>query len=157
MEILKYNPCKDAVEFRSKFETFEDAWNACERGDWMFWIAQKVGVDIRTMTLAKGLCAETVIHLMQDERSKKAVYAAIAFGRGEIDEEDLQLAAAAALAAAAYATATAAYAYAAAYAAAAAASGYAASTASTSYADTAKICREILTESVLEKIKTTKQ
>jgi hypothetical protein len=38
----------------------------------MLWLAF-YGVDRRKLTLAKALCAETVLDLMTDDRSKKAV------------------------------------------------------------------------------------
>jgi hypothetical protein len=55
-------------------------------------------MDFQTITLAKGLCANTVRHLMKDDRSIKAVDVAIAFGRDEatLDELDSAYAAAAA-------------------------------------------------------------
>jgi hypothetical protein len=173
-EIEKFNPCREALEFRKQYPTLLDAWNACPRGDWMLWIAKKAGVDIRLLTLAKGKCAETVKHLMKDDRSIKAVEAAIAFGEGRINEDELKAAAAyaadaAADAAAAYAYAAAAYAAdaaadaAAAYAAdaayAAAAYAYAADAAAYAAADaartanrkkTADICRAVLQHIVVE-------
>jgi len=177
MELKKYNPCSEAMDFRKEFKTFSEAWENCPRGDWMLWIAQKTGVNKRKMTLAKALCAETVKHLMKDERSLNALKVAKNYGRYKANDEELRHAAAAAYAAdaaaytdadadaAAYAAAAAAYAaaddaYAAdAYAAAAA---YAAAYADTDAdADarkqnqlaTAKICRKILTKDVLRLIK----
>ena len=125
-EIEKYHACQEAVEYRKQFDTFEQAWNACPRGDWMMWIAAKAGVDKRTLTLAKGLCAETVIHLMMDKRSVKAVQTTITYGKGEATDQELAAAAATADAAAWAAAYTAAadadaVAYAAAYTAATAA------------------------------------
>ena len=167
-EISKYDPCHEAIEFRSKFNSFAEAWEACPRGDWMLWIASKVGVETRTLTLAKGYCAKTVIHLMKDKRSRAAVKAAIAFGKGKISREELTAAAAyaaAAAAAAAYAdaaaaAAAAAYAYAAyaATAAAAAAAAYADADAAAAAAKkenqlkTAKICLKYLTKAVMDLI-----
>lgn len=171
-EIEKYGPCSGAVEFRKQFNTFQEAWEACPRGDWMLWIAKKVGVDKRTLTLAKGLCADTVVHLMKDQRSRNAVTVAIAYGNGNASEEELADAAYAAYDAAADAAASAAYAAAnAAYATAAAAyATYSAAEAAAeadysaydaaAYAaakkqnqnQTADICREVLTENVMQLI-----
>jgi len=139
-EIKKFDPCKSAIEFRKEFKSFEEAWDACPRGDWMLWLASKLKVDKRLLTLTKGYCAKTVEHLMKDERSKKAVQAAIDYGNNLIDEEELRgaaatayaataTAAAAADAAAADDAAAAAYAAYAAYAAAAAYAAYAAAAA----------------------------
>lgn len=84
--------CEDGYEFAIKYKTLRDAWDNCERGDWMAWYAERAGVDKRILTLVAGLCAETVIHLMKDDRSVKAVKAAIAYGKGEIDDNELEYA-----------------------------------------------------------------
>jgi hypothetical protein len=52
IEILKFEPCEEAVKFRSQYETFEQAWQNCPRGDWMLWIAKKLDVNLKTLTLA---------------------------------------------------------------------------------------------------------
>jgi hypothetical protein len=143
-EIEKYNPCPDAVEYRKGFDTFRQAWDACPRGDWMLWIAARVGVNKRLLTLAKGRCAETVKHLMQDERSVRAVDMAISYGLGEATDEQL-IAVANAYAAAAEYAAVAAYSaadaavssYASAYAAAYAAKAADAYASADAYTDAA--------------------
>jgi len=168
MNILKkLNACSEGAAFAEGYLTLQEAWGACPRGDWMLWLAKNLGVDLRTLTLAKGLCANTVRHLMKDPRSVAAVDAAIAFGRGEITKQELKEAYAAA--AAASSSSSAAYAASAAYSAAAAAdAAYAASSSSSAayavaYAaaaaartknrqQTADICREILTAAVFEKL-----
>ena len=132
-EITKYNPCNDAVEFRNKYNTFQEAWKNCWRGDWMLWLAGELKVPLKPLTLAKALCSKTIIHLMKDERSKKAVEVAEKYGRGKATRKQLDAAAADAYVAdaAAYASAyAAADVYAADAAAYAAASAYAAAYAS---------------------------
>src|SRR5688572_23708347 len=98
--------CSDAVSF-AKGKTIEQAWNECPRGDWMLWLYRRAeNFDKRKSTLAKGHCANTVRHLMNDIRSTNAVDAAIQYGNGEIDDTQLKDAADAAAAAdAAYADA----------------------------------------------------
>ena len=122
--------CFKAVKWAKDYPSFESAWNACHRSDWMLWIAKKLNVDKRKLTLAKGKCAETVIHLMKDQRSIDAVKAAIAYGNGEIDDVQLKIAADAAdvvdVAYAAYAAAR-----------------------KENQRKTADICREILTDEIL--------
>lgn len=166
-EIEKYNPCQEAVRFRKEFDSFQEAWEACPRGDWMLWIAQRVGVDLRTLTRAKALCALTVKHLMKDERSVRACEVSLKFADGEATLEELAAAVYAA-ASAVYAAASAAT-YAAAYAAYAAANRYrytdvaiyaasatiyasAINTGRENQKQTADICRENLTEVVFEKL-----
>ena len=113
-ELLKNkNACKEAIDW-AEGKSLEEVWNTCHRGDWMLWLAGKTGWwSDRELSLAKGKCAETVIHLMKDERSRAAVKAAIDYGEGKISREELAAAAAAADADASYAdaaTANAAYA-----------------------------------------------
>ena len=81
--LIELNACKDARTWAAD-KTIEEAVSTCQRGDWMLWLAKKVNVGIRPLTLAKGKCANTVRHLMKDERSIKAVDAAIDFGNGLI-------------------------------------------------------------------------
>ena len=107
--LIELNACEDAREWADD-KSIEEAVNTCPRGDWMLWLAKKVNVGIRPLTLAKGKCANTVRHLMKDERSIKAVDSAIDFGNGLIEESELRDAYAADAAAAAYAAAYAAYA-----------------------------------------------
>src|SRR5690606_8873474 len=140
IEIEKYRPCTEALRFRMQYNSFQEAWAECPRGDWMLWSAQRVGVDLRTLTRAKALCALTVQHLMKDERSGRACDIALKFADGEATREELDDAAAAAddadAAAAADADA----------AAAAAAAAFAAAAAARikSQQQTAEICREHL-------------
>lgn len=151
-ELTKIDACKEAIEWVGD-RTLEQAWNECERGDWMLWLAQKNGVDIRPLTLAKARCAKLVVHLMEDERSVKAVEIAERFGLGQATRKELGDAADAA-SAVFYASASAYAAYVAASAAASA--SYAASYAYSSAAlrqktlkQCADICRETLTKYIL--------
>ena len=157
--LMKLNACKDAREWAGD-KSWEEIYNTCHRGDWLLWLFKRTNPDdLQLLTLAKGHCAKTVRHLMKDERSIKAVDAAIAFGEGKISRDELDAAdaaafAASASAAAAYASAasaaSAAYAaYAAAYAAAAASDdAYAAYVADAAKKEnqqlTADICRKYL-------------
>jgi len=129
-KLIGLDACDDAIAWVGDRD-LPAAWNECERGDWMIWLASRSGVDLRTLTAAKAACAEYARPYMKDERSIAALDAAHAFGRGEMSEGELSASADAAYAAAyaAYASAYAAYAYFAAdaaYAAADAAAVYAA-------------------------------
>jgi hypothetical protein len=175
IEIQKYDPCHEALVYRRKYKTFEDAWNNCPRGDWMLWIAKRLDVDIKILTKAKALCALTVKHLMKDKRSIEACEIALKFSEGKATVEELSDAAAAAddatyaaadadgadaayaAAAAAYAAADAAYAdaaaaYAAAYAAADSAADADGAARKANILKTADICRKVLTKYVLKEI-----
>ena len=171
-DISKFSPCNEAVRYYAQHDTFRSAWQNCPRGDWMLWIARRIKVDERLLYRAAGMCAATVLHLMKDQRSRDAVQAAIDYADGKIAKKKLEKyrkdAACAfddAYASAAHAD-TVAYAYDdsdAAYAAYAASSAayaaYIASDAAASDAasaenrkQTADICRDILTDAVMEKV-----
>lgn len=132
-DITKFNPCESALDYYNQFDTSEDAWKNCPRGDWMLWIASQLGIDDRKLTLAKALCANTVKHLMKDKRSREAVYVAFKYGRGKATKDELRTAAANA-------------------AAASNAAASAAAAKKKNQLQTADICRKVLTESVFEKI-----
>ena len=140
--LIELNACEDARVWAAD-KSIEQVITECHRGDWLLWLASKVEMDFQTITLAKGLCANTVRHLMKDDCSIKAVDVAIAFGRGEATRKELNAAYVYAYAAAAYAAAAAAAA--AAYAAdAAAAAAYAADAKIENQQLTADICRKYL-------------
>lgn len=81
--------CDDAKEW-ALGKSWREVYDTCHRGDWLLWLYRmSKGYDLQKLTLAKGLCANTVRHLMRDERSLKAVDAVIAFGRGEINIDEL--------------------------------------------------------------------
>src|SRR5690554_258351 len=95
-DLKQLEPCENGYKFAQSKNSLIDAWETCERGDWMLWFAQKLNCPLQLLTLAKGRCAETVIHLMRDERSRKAVEVAIDFGNGVATREELYAAACAA-------------------------------------------------------------
>jgi len=144
-KLEKLNACREAIEYVREQKSAILAWQNCERGDWMLWLAKKLDVDDKALTMAKAMCAKQVEHLMTDQRSKDALQSCFDYVNGKITRAELDAAADAAYAA--YA-ADAAYAAYAAYAAANADAAYAAARIS-SLKKSADICREYLTEEVL--------
>ena len=135
LKLIELDACKEAKEF-CEGKDLETAWRECPRGDWMLWLYVRLyPLNKRQITLAKGHCANTVRHLMKDERSIKAVDVAIKYGNNEATEEELKEAAYAAVAAAANAAA----AYSDAAAAAAAANAANAANAAYAYAAAAAV------------------
>jgi hypothetical protein len=131
--LITLNASQEAREWAAD-KTWEEIFNTCYRGDWLLWLYKKTNQgDLKAFTLAKAHCANTVRHLMKDERSIKAVDTAIAFGEGRTTRKKLNDAYAAADAAAD-----------AAYAAAAYADAYAADARKKNQQLTADICRKYL-------------
>jgi hypothetical protein len=91
--LVKLNACEEAKDWVAD-KSWEEVYSTCHRGDWLLWLFAKTNPkDLQLLTLAKGHCANTVRHIMTDERSLKAVDAAIAFGEGKITIEELDAAA----------------------------------------------------------------
>ena len=168
--LIKLNACREAIEWAGD-RTIEEIVKDCDRGDWLLWLAKKIGIELQPLTLAKGHCANTVRHLMENEKSIEAVDMAIAFGEGRATMEELNNAAYAAEAASYAAGATlyativadaaivgdASYAAYAAATAAACAAGDAAYT-TAAYAakkqnqkETAEICRKYIGQLIIDK------
>ena len=103
--------CKDAIEWAEKYPTLDEAWNACERGDWMGWLlgqllVGKEGPENRgDLVLAACDCAELVIQHVPDgeDRPRAAIDTARAWARGEATEEEVAAGAAGAAGDAAWA------------------------------------------------------
>jgi hypothetical protein len=162
-EYLKsINAYSDAVKWAEN-KTIEEVVATCHRGDWFLWLAKKCDIGLQSLTLAKSHCANTVRHLMKDERSIKAVDIATAFGEGRATRKELDYAAANAYVAADAAVAADVDAYAdAAYAAYAAADADAAAAAAAVYAavgasdanrlQTADICRKYIGDLIIQKV-----
>ena len=91
--IEKLGPCDEGLDWLGD-KPLEAAWAECHRGDWMLWVADRVGVDIKTLTLAKVRCARLVQHLMKDQRSLDARVIAEAFAAGTATRAQLDAAAA---------------------------------------------------------------
>ncbi len=138
-KLKKLGVCEDAVIWASEQQNLEKAWQNCERGDWMLWLAGKTAgpsgdTRRKKLVLAAVECAELSISYVRagENRPAKALRIARdwAIG-GKSTLEDVK--SAAADAASAYASASAAYAYASAYAAAAYAASAALAAADAAY------------------------
>ena len=146
-KLKKLNACREAIIWVKSQKSIPLAWELCERGDWMLWLAKMLDIDDKTLTMAKAMCVKQVEHLMKNQRSKNALQACFDYVNGKITRKELDAAAAdaaddadaayaayAAYAADAAAAAADAYTYAYAYAADAADAAYAADAADAAYA-----------------------
>ena len=85
----EYQACQHSILWAQEM-SIEEIVKKCYRGDWLLWLGKKIDLPIKDLTLAKGKCAETVIHIMKDERSKKAVKNSIKFGKGKLTIIELE-------------------------------------------------------------------
>jgi len=130
-KIKSIHPCSGAVRWMDHYETPQEAWDACERGDWMLWLMGHKSDRKLSVRAACG-CARLSLKYAKGSEALNAIEAAEGWCEGKVTQHEVKIAADAADAAtaAAYAAATAAYTAAtAAYTAAAAAAAYTAAAA----------------------------
>lgn len=87
--LVELRACEEAIDWAQDMP-IEEVVRTCHRGDWLLWLANKVDIDKRKLTLAKAHCANTVRHLMKDQRSINAIDVAIAYGNNQADDEQLK-------------------------------------------------------------------
>lgn len=94
--LKKRGACDEGYEF-AKDLTLEQFLKTCKRADWILWLFRQTnGNDLAKLTEAKALCANTVRHLMTNEKSTNALDVAFKFAKGQATREELKAAAAAA-------------------------------------------------------------
>lgn len=97
-EILRRTGARDDVCQWSRNMGLRQAWTDCERGDWLLWLAARLGVDRRQVVLAACQCARLALpHVTPiEERPRQAIEEAEAWCRGEANLKQLRAAAVAA-------------------------------------------------------------
>lgn len=87
---MNLNACSEGVEFARRFDTYQEAWNACQRGDFMLWLAGKlsgeIGSDARKqLVLAACACARLALPFVKkgENSPRLAIETAEAYVRGE--------------------------------------------------------------------------
>ena len=139
---------RDWAESLPTDTTIEQAWQMCEHGDWMLWIAAKLDVDQRLIVLSACGCARLALRHVADGETRPlaAIETAEAWCRGAATIEQVRAAAYAVRAAeSAYPARAAAYAARAADAATytAGAAAYAVRAADAAYPETLARCADI--------------
>ena len=139
-QLESIDACGDAVRWVGN-KTLEQAWQSCERADWMLWYCAKVLPRPRTV-LAACACARTALQYVSagEMRPLRAIEAAEAWAHGDATIEDVKAASAAAYASYAsyaYSASYASYAYSAAYASYASDASYASYASDAAYASAA--------------------
>ena len=97
LEWLQANKaCGSSIQWieENNIQSLENAWYACERGNWLLWMAEKLKVDKRKLVLCAALYAHTVMQYMEDPKSRNAVRIAFLWGRGKATDIELEKASA---------------------------------------------------------------
>ena len=91
--LIKMNACPKAIQWVAN-KSVKEAWESCPYGDWMLWFAVKLQADKKKLFLAKALIAHQSVQ-WTDPKSRDAIRAAFLYGKGKIQKEELEKAAAA--------------------------------------------------------------
>jgi len=110
--LKKLNACNEAIVWAIQFDTLQQAWNVCERGDWMVWLIAIQSGDPESKSrkkLALLLCriVRPVLKFVpeDDKRPLIAIETTEKWVRGEASLQDVRDAAYAVYAAGAAASA----------------------------------------------------
>ena len=148
MNLKKLGACSEAVKWYETQENDEQAWAACERGDWLLWLLGRIKVDRKRLVLCCCECARLSLKYVpeNENRPRIAIETAEKWAKGEASIEEVRAAAYAAADAdaAAYAAAADAAAYAAAAAAAYAYAAAAVAPYAAARSNTLKQCADIV-------------
>ena len=151
--IADMEACDEAVDWCEQFDSLDEAWQACERGDWMLWLLGMLSGppgsgSRKKLVLVVCQCARLALPYVKkgEMRPLKAIETAEAWARGDegITLQDVRDAAARAASAASAAARVAYATYAA--DAAARASDAAARASDAAYVDTLRECADIVRE-----------
>jgi len=99
--LTRLEACPEAAAWAETQPDLATAWNACERGDWMLWLAGRVAVKREDVVLAACACARTALVHVQagEDRPRVAIETAERWARGEATLNEVRAAAGAAWAA----------------------------------------------------------
>ena len=89
--LIQFDACAPAIKWAGD-KTIEEVVKECHRGDWLLWLAKKIELPERKIISCAGDCANTVRHLMKDERSTKVVDLCMNFEDESISFEELEIA-----------------------------------------------------------------
>jgi hypothetical protein len=100
-QLHKHNACSDAIKWieSNSITTLAQAWDKCQRPDWMLWLNDKeiITIDDRTLRLFACRCVKetpigdgrTVWDLLTDDRSRNAVEVAERYANGDATDDEL--------------------------------------------------------------------
>ena len=94
IKLKELDACDHAIEWAKDYDTLQEAWDNCQRGDWMLWLINKMQwSNVKDISLMAVAFARQVQHLMKDQRSINALDVAERYANGEATVDELRAAA----------------------------------------------------------------
>ena len=102
----KYNACPEAIAWAGR-KSAKGAWEQCQRGDWLLWLAGRAGIDRKVLVRAACEVARTALRYVPkgEDRPRLAIETTLAWCDGTATLAEVRKAAAAGAAAGAAALA----------------------------------------------------
>ncbi len=77
-KLRKQGACDKGIDWASQFESPQEAWSACERGDWMLWAwgrncGKRGSKSHRQLVLVCVECARSSVKYVKNEEIKKVI------------------------------------------------------------------------------------
>jgi hypothetical protein len=82
-KLSSFLPCQDGLAFASTQRILQDAWDVCDRGDWMLWWAAKAGVPREDLVLATCACARLALVDAHGNEAELAIVTAEQWAHGD--------------------------------------------------------------------------
>src|ERR1700678_1155317 len=88
-KLVALGACSEAVQWAKEYKTFAEAWQACERGDWLLWLTAKMigkpgWPTHQQIVVAACDCAETALRFVPkgEDRPRVAIETTRKWARG---------------------------------------------------------------------------
>ena len=72
-KLEELDACSEAIGWVETQETIEQAWQNCERGDWLLWLIGKLDIDRKRLVLAACECARLSLHLVPEDEDRPKI------------------------------------------------------------------------------------
>jgi hypothetical protein len=91
--LIKMRACNDAIDWVGN-KSIKQAWEECERADWMLWYLSKT-IDRKRVVYLAALCAETVVDIYEkkypnDSRVRDCIQACKDWSNNKISLDELE-------------------------------------------------------------------
>jgi len=95
MNLKKPGACSEAIKWHETQANDKQAWDTCERGDWLLWLLGRIKVDRKRLVLCCCECARLSLKYVpeNENRPRIAIETAEKWAKGEASIEEVRAAA----------------------------------------------------------------
>jgi len=89
-QLVELKACREAMRWVQQQPSAEQAWQSCERGDWMLWIAGRCSGEVgspkrKLLGLVACGCARLALPCTKDKQVLKCIEVTEAYCKGDLD------------------------------------------------------------------------